>query len=149
MTGDRAAQLRDAFDRGFALPHAAGSGARVELLRLRVGDAAFAVALVEVASLHVDLDVVALPAADPALRGVAAIRGAVVAVYDLRALLGVAAAAHPRWVVISRGGDGFAFDGFAGHVRVAALPPSGGAVVLDGRPHPLIELATLRGRKER
>ena len=133
----RASELRDAFDRGFAAAPAADGGARHELLRIELAGEPYALALADLSSLHVDLEIVAVPARTPALLGVIALRGAIVPVFDLRRLLGLAATRPPRWLVVV-GANAFAFDQFIGHFSVAELPP-GRVVHHEGRLHPLVD----------
>ncbi|MEO8844933.1 MAG: chemotaxis protein CheW [Kofleriaceae bacterium] len=137
----RADELRAAFDRGFAEAPAVVAGAGYELLRIELGGEPYVVPLADVMSLHVDLRIVAVPATVPTLLGVIALRGAIVAVYDLRALLGLATTRAPRWIVLANGA-GFAFDGFAGHVRVDDVVVRG-VVELAGRLHPIVDLKGL------
>jgi chemotaxis signal transduction protein len=136
---DRASELRAAFDRGFAEAPVVEAGGGLELLRIELAGEPYAVALSAISSIHVDLRIVDVPATAPALLGVIALRGAILAVYDLRALLGLATARAPRWLVISNG-VGFAFDGFTGHVRVPDARDANGVVEVSGRLHPIIDL---------
>lgn len=116
---DRAAELRQSFDRSFALEPAAHATAWEDLLALGVGPAHFAVRLAEVAGLTACREVTALPEAPPELLGLAGLRGALVPVYDLAALLGLVATA-PRWLALATGGKvALAFDAVEGHHRVS------------------------------
>jgi hypothetical protein len=140
MAGDSAAALGDAFDRGFAAPPRATATGEVELLRVQVGGRPFVLAVADISSIHAGLRITPLPAAaGSAALGVVSIRGVIVPVYDLRAVLGIAADTAPRWIAVA-GSNGYAFDALDGFVRVPARPVAGGAVVFDGRPHPLVEL---------
>jgi chemotaxis signal transduction protein len=152
----RAIELRDAFDRGFALAERPAEPAYRDFLNARVGGAPVAIPLGDVASLHADLAITPLPARAPELLGVAAIRAAIVSIYDLGVALGIAPAiAGPgarRWVVVVRGGAaGFAFEAHDGHARVAdhaiALATRRGHVCgqfkLDGEPRPIVDLAAV------
>ncbi|MEO6772905.1 MAG: chemotaxis protein CheW [Kofleriaceae bacterium] len=134
---NRARQLREAFDRGFAAAPATAPELRHELLRIEVGGAPYAIVLADLASLHVDLEIVPVPARSPALLGVIALRGAIVPVFDLSVMLGVAARRPPRWLAIA-GANAFAFDHVAGHCSVAELP-AGRVIQHDGRAHPLVD----------
>jgi chemotaxis signal transduction protein len=134
----RADELREAFDRGFAEAPAVVSGAGYELLRIELAGEPYVVPLADVTSLHVDLRIVPVPATAPTLLGVIALRGAILAVYDLRALLGLATARSARWIVVANG-VGFAFDGFAGHLRVDDVSVRG-VVEFEGRLHPIVDL---------
>jgi hypothetical protein len=133
----RASELREAFDRGFAAAPAAEPGWRHELLRIELGGEPYAIVLADLASLHVDLEIVPVPTRAPALLGVIAVRGAIVPVFDLRRLLGIAATRPPRWLAIA-GANAFAFDHVAGHCFVAELPP-GRVIEHAGRNLPLVD----------
>lgn len=133
----RASELRDAFDRGFAEAPAPSAAARHELLRIELAGEPYAIALADIASLHIDQKIVPVPAHTPALLGVIAMRGAIVPVYDLRLLLGVAATRPPRWLAIA-GANAFAFDHVVGHFSVTELPP-GRVIQHAGRMHPLVD----------
>jgi len=144
----RAEELRAAFDGGFADAPAGERRAAIELLRVELAGEPHALALAELSSIHVDPRITAVPATAPALIGVIAVRGAIVPVYDLRALLGLATTRAPRWVVIAQG-LAFAFDAFTGHLAVAEVPVRGdarlvrGVVEHEGRNHPIIDLAAV------
>ena len=140
-TDERALAMRAAFDAAFAAPPEAPPGATEAYLRVRVGGEPYAIALAEVAALHVDLHVVPVPSPAPELLGVAAVRAAIFPIYDLRRILGLPATAAPRWVLLARGGAAFACDGFDGH---AEAPAGAGQVVsLGDRSHPIVSLASL------
>jgi chemotaxis signal transduction protein len=71
--------------------------------------------------LATDKKIVPLPSRRPELIGVVGIRGSLLPVYSLAALLGYRT--HPvssRWLALSRGGEpvGFAFEEFEGFVGV-------------------------------
>lgn len=133
----RASELRDAFDRGFAAAPAIDKGTRHELLRIELAGEPYALALADLSSLHVDLEIVPVPARTPALLGVIALRGSIVPVFDLRLLLGLAATRPARWVAVV-GASAFAFDQFSGHISVAELPATR-VVHHEGRLHPLVD----------
>jgi chemotaxis signal transduction protein len=114
----RAAQLRDAFDRGFAAPVTPATAAQRDVLQIRLAGEPFAIALDQVASLHVDVKIVDVPALSRELLGIIAVRAHVVPAYDLRGVLGLDRALPPRWLVVARdAAAAFAFDGFDGLVR--------------------------------
>ena len=77
-----------------------------------------ALRLADVSSFHADLAIPPLPARDPALLGVALVRGALVPVFDAARRLGKPAAVSPRWVAVVRG-RGLAFAEFLGHARAS------------------------------
>jgi purine-binding chemotaxis protein CheW len=159
---DRAEELRLAFDRSFAAPHRTEMVDDVELLAVRAGGTAYAIRLAAVSGLFADRTVTPLPGPVPELLGVAAFRGAVVAVYDLGALLGHTAhqsgiaTAQPRWLVLDTGTPpvGLAFDALDGHVRapagaIAAAADGGFAAVLDGNlVRPVIDVPEIRASIE-
>jgi chemotaxis signal transduction protein len=148
----RAIELRDAFDRGFAAAARPPEPAHSDFLCIRVGGEPSAIPLGDIASLHVDLRVVAVPTHAPELLGVAAIRAAVVPIYALSAAFGIPGTGVPRWTVLVRGGSaGFAFAGFDGHARIpdasiAVATQRGhlrGRFSLGGQPHSIIDLASV------
>ncbi len=138
---DRIEDLRAAFARGFAEAPAAGAQAEVELLRIRLAGESYVCLLAEISGLHADLAIVPMPSPSRALLGIAAVRSALVPVYDLRVALGLPAGERPRWLVIGRAAPtlAFAFDAFDGYCRAGV----GGNVVIDGRHHQLLDLAAL------
>ena len=136
---DRASDLRAAFDASFSRAPAEPAPGAVELLRIQVGTDVYAVAMSEIAAVYVDRHVCAVPSPVPALLGLVAVRAAIVPLYDLRAILGIAAPAAPRWCLVARAATAaFAFDAFEGLVRV---PPA--QVRAEPR---LISLAALAAR---
>ncbi|MDC8758556.1 chemotaxis protein CheW [Janthinobacterium fluminis] len=144
--------LRRQFDDGFAQAPAALAAAPLALLAIRAGDCAYALRLAQIAGLHADRHITALPGALPALLGVSGFRGQVAPVYDLAALLGHERAAAPRWLVLVRGPQplALAFDAFENHFTAAAeqIMPAGAArpwATVEGElgARPLIELPAL------
>ncbi|MGE3547439.1 MAG: chemotaxis protein CheW, partial [Kofleriaceae bacterium] len=110
-------ELRRAFDRDFA--RAAGAPtAGEDVLAIQCGGDPYAIRLAEVAGLHAHLTIEPVPSPVRELTGVAALRGALVPIYDLAALLGYPAC-NGRWSVVAGGRSmGFAFDRFESHARV-------------------------------
>lgn len=143
----RADELRAAFDRGFAEAPAGDKRAALELLRIELAGEPHAIALADISSIHVDPKITAVPATAPELIGVIAVRGAIVPVYDLRALLGLATTRAARWIVIAHGAA-FAFDAFLGHLAVAELTVRG-VVEHAGRNHPIIDLAAVSAARRK
>jgi purine-binding chemotaxis protein CheW len=155
----RVNELHDAFDRGFASPPPPPEPAHSDFLCIEIAGEPSAIRLAEIVSLHADLRIVALPTRAPELLGVAAIRAAIVPIYDLGIALGAAGKAAARWTVLLRGGTvGFAFAGYDGHARIAdraIASPAGSAAGaprgyvrgqfnLDGQPRSVIDLAAVR-----
>jgi len=115
----RVATLRAEFDTAFAAASQDGPGARQDFLAVRAGGEAYVLPLRELAGFYADKQWRRLPGSASALLGIAGFRGVLAPVYDLALLLGHAAAASPRWVVLGRGevAYGLAFDTLEGHVR--------------------------------
>jgi purine-binding chemotaxis protein CheW len=116
---DRAAELRDAFDRSFALVARPPAGAAESLLRIRVGADPYILRLGGLSGLFADKKITRLPSPVSQLLGIAGFRGAVLPIYDLGMLLGTAKAAAPRWMVVTAAARiGLAFDGFDGYLSI-------------------------------
>jgi purine-binding chemotaxis protein CheW len=131
---ERAAELRQAFDHGFAEPPGLGRAAREALLAVRVDTQRFAIRLSEISGLFADKKVTPVPGSHAALRGIAGFRGAIVPVYDLQVLLGHTATsgtAAPRWLVVAAAAPvALAFTVFDQQIRAAheaILPHPSGA----------------------
>jgi len=151
-------ELRQGFDRAFAEELTGASDAGVNLLAIRVGRDAHAVRLSDVAALEVRCAVTPVPSEHPELLGIAGLRGAVVAVFDLAALIG-ASGGEASWVLLAKGAPvAFAFAGFEGVLNVresdlARTQTARGARVRDvvwreGQPLPVIDVAGLVGDLE-
>jgi chemotaxis signal transduction protein len=127
----RAEEMRAAFDAAFAEALAAPTPPHIDLLCFELGGQVRAVRLSDVASLHADLAIVPLPSRSPALLGMAAVRSALVPIFDAGLLAGASAMTKPRYVIVT-GTIGLAFDAFRGHVKARDL-----------RDHALLDLAAL------
>jgi chemotaxis signal transduction protein len=118
----KAGELRNTFDRARSLPFLSSVVERIEnLLAIRVSGDAFAIRLSEISGLATDRKIVAFPSPIPELLGVAAIRGRLVPVYSLAALLGYSAhSSQGRWLVLCGIEEpvGLAINDFEGYVRV-------------------------------
>lgn len=129
------AALRADFDQSFARPTDSEQPASLRVLMLRAGDMRCALALDEVATLGRCPPLTPVPTPVAALRGLGSMRGVIVGVYDLAALLGQGAAAEASWIVALRRDPSLAiaFDALEGQHRspAAALiaPPP------DAPPH--------------
>lgn len=122
LTGSRAGQLRDQFDRSFAEPVRRRDVEYVELLAVQAGGSPYALRLSQTSGLYPDRPVTPLPGPLGALLGVAGFGGTIVPVYDLAALLGHPVPARPRWLVRAAGEPplAVAFHELDGHIRVPA-----------------------------
>jgi chemotaxis signal transduction protein len=118
----QAVKLRNAFDRARASPVSSGAVEQIEnLLAIRVSGDAFAIRLSEISGLSTDKKIVAFPSPIPELLGLAGIRGRLVPVYSLAALLGYSASADQgRWLALCGAEEpvGLAITDFEGHLRV-------------------------------
>ncbi len=122
-TGQRAAELRRAFDQAFAAPPALAKPETVGLLLVRVSADPYALRVTDLSSLVSRRKVAPLPSGRPELLGVAGIRGALVPVYGLGVLLGYPPVAHDcPWLALSGSPDpvALAFEELEGFVRVEA-----------------------------
>lgn len=155
-----AEQMRAAFDRGFAEPPPPDAEEAANYLGIRVGAAAYAVALGEIGAVFADKRIAPLPSRAPELLGVAGVRGEIVPVFGLAALLGMPAGEdRSRWLMLAAGGRaGFAFDALDGHLRipVSAVTPTSSArgfiqanAVIAGEPRPIVSIASLMEHLER
>jgi purine-binding chemotaxis protein CheW len=117
---DRARALREAFDRSFADAPRLAQVALEHIIAIRVAGSPYAVRLAEISGLFADRPITPLPGPVPELLGLAGLRAMMVPVYDLGALLGLARADKPRWLVLARGSAplGLAFERFERHLRL-------------------------------
>ena len=154
----RAADLREAFDRGFAAPPPPAAPAQLDLLAIRCADHGFALPLSDVLAVYTERKIVAVPSPVPELIGLAGVRGLVAPVYDLRSLLGYGRGPAPRWLALVRAPEPFAvgFELFEQHLRLPLAdvfhgtadaqgphPFARGSVRLASGPRPLIDLTVL------
>jgi chemotaxis signal transduction protein len=116
-----AAGLRRHFDESFAAPAASMTQPLEDFLAIRVGSDPYAFRLSEIAGLHAGVKIVPVPSPAVQLLGIVGIRGMMVPIYDLAALLRYPPSVNPRWFVIARAPQpvGFAFGAFESHLQVA------------------------------
>lgn len=149
----RVDELRRAFDEAFTREVAAPEPS-VALLAIEVGGEAMTVAVADVASVQRLANVRALPGAPRELLGLAGLRGRVLPVYDLGALLGRASEASTlRWIVcVGAPMVGLAFAQLEGQRRIPqreiSPPPPGarfarGVVRVDGALRTLVDLPSV------
>lgn len=136
---NRAARMRHAFDQAFAVAPPSAPPPQDAVLAIQVNGQGYAMRLSAVAGLFADRAITPLGAAPAGLLGLAGFRGSVVAVWDLRRLLGHSESkAPPRWLAVVAGVPlALAFDEYEGLLRV---PREEGAF-RDGRP--LVDVALL------
>ena len=135
MASRSVADMRREFDNTFAAPPAGPSEDRESLLTLRVAGEAFAVRTVQVTGVAKRGCIMPIPTRVPGLLGISALRGALIPVYDLAALLGLpAAASKGSWLILTNRETpvGLLFDDFEGRVEIerACLYESGSSISL-------------------
>jgi chemotaxis signal transduction protein len=146
--------LRQGFDRAFSEPVADAVVETLEVLDIRVGREHFALRVSEIAALEADRTITAVPSDHPELLGIAGVRGSVVAVFDLAALLDLPRVDASRWLVLAKGAPlALAFSEFIGQraltpdaVARAAADQAGRVRELirqDGAAVPLIHVPAL------
>jgi chemotaxis signal transduction protein len=116
----RVGELKRMFDQTFAeAPRSDAESPEGDLLAVSVGGDPYAIRLSEVAGLLSDRKVTWLPGSAIELIGLMGVRGALVPVYDLGALLGYSRAAVPHWFLIAAAVHvALAIDRFDGYLRV-------------------------------
>jgi chemotaxis signal transduction protein len=143
---DRAALLRAEFDRAFAAAPVAANQTGERLLIVGVGGDRLLLRLRDIAGLFADCRIVAVPRAHAALLGITGLRGAILPVYALGAVLGYPPAESvPRWLVTAAAAPlAFAFTHFDRHIEVARdqIVPRGDA----DRAHGHLREAAMVGR---
>lgn len=150
-----AAQLREAFDRSFADPEPPPPPAPEPILCIRIGGDPWAIRRGNIRRLVVDRRIVLLPSTSPSMLGVLGLRGELVPVHSLRALLGYQPGPPSRWVMLAASDVpmGLAFDAFEGHLRLRAeelespaAPPRPhvrAVIAADGMPRGVLDLGSI------
>lgn len=117
-----AEELRRAFYGAFAAPSEERRLDLEPLLTLRIGSAAYAVRVLDIAGFATARRIVPLGSPLPAMLGLAAVRGSLFPVYSLEALLGDQATSEPpQWFLLCGHADpvALAFAHFEGHVLLS------------------------------
>jgi hypothetical protein len=151
--------LRKDFDHSFAQARVSVRGGGEHVLAIRVGRDPYALRLTQVAVFGADRPITPVPSNCPELLGVAGLRGAMVSVYDLAALLGQERADAPRWIASYAGSAlAFAFNALDGQAQVhaedvarpvlGATAAVGDVVHVVGAARPIIDLPSLARRLE-
>jgi purine-binding chemotaxis protein CheW len=136
-----AANLGRAFDLAFVertsveAPRGEVASQLVGLLGLRVAGDRYGVPIADIVGLLPKQTIVALPSAVPELLGIAGVRGGLMPVYSLGALLGYRGVAEtcPWIIVVGAERIGLAFETFEGYLRVSSAEI---AVERDAGPRP-------------
>jgi purine-binding chemotaxis protein CheW len=121
IEGNKAAQLRAAFDHTFALPPSLASPEFEDLLTIRVAGDPYAIRLCDIAEIVTDRGIVPVPAVTPDLLGLAGIRGGIVPVFGLSSILGYDPdPGSPRWMILCGSEEpiALAFSEFEGYLRL-------------------------------
>ena len=119
--GNKADQLRQAFDHTFALAPSTASLELEDLLTIRVAGDPYAIRLLDITEIVTGHGVVSVPAVTPYLLGLAGIRGGIVPVFDLSLLLGYGPdPGSPRWMILCGYEEpiALAFSNFEGYLRL-------------------------------
>jgi len=135
-------ELRDSFDSSFSRPPPPQQEPGEALLRLRVGGTPLAVRLGHLSGLHLMPRLVQLPDSPASLLGVVGLRGQLIAVHDLAALLNLQTGETPRWLLLAGGTRrvGLAASGFEGQLRATREQMSPGGASAS---HPLLSASVL------
>jgi chemotaxis signal transduction protein len=155
----RLSQLKHVFDSSFGAALATRSEQMEDLLAIGIASHPFALRARELSGVCVERSITPVPSSPPELVGLAAVRGELVAVYDLAALLGYPRTDNPRFLALGRSRSlAFAFDTLDGHISVAraSISPTDGAreawfvemVREPDRTRPILELAVLTASLE-
>jgi purine-binding chemotaxis protein CheW len=154
----RLAPLRQGFDAGFAEAPAAEAAAGEAVLTLRLRGEPFALRLSAIGGLAKGRRVVRLPQSPPGFAGFSSLRGRLLPVWDLAALLGLSPAGDAPWQALAAGPTPWAlaferFDGCLTLDQGGFHPYAGGGPAAafarqaawgpDG-PRPVLELALLQ-----
>ncbi|XXT24881.1 chemotaxis protein CheW [Sorangium sp. So ce429] len=171
LLADRLAELQRAFDASFAAPAEARPEEPARGLAIRAGDRRLVARVDELAAVEPCRPIVPLAGGPPGLLGLVGLRGRLVAVYDLAALVGGrpragVAGPAPRWLLVCAEHPeiALAIDELEGHARFscAEVHPDDGAeqgehvreaVDVDGAPRGLLRVpavaATVLRRAQR
>ncbi len=117
----RVAEARASFDAAFASSPEEAGAASIGLLAIRVGKDGYAIRMTDLSDVHAARKVVPLPGTRPELLGLAGIRGRLVPVYSLAALLGQAETQAWTWVAIcgTEQPIGLTFDALDGYLEAS------------------------------
>lgn len=120
---EKVAELRHSFDETWAAPFSEATEELPDsLLSIRVSGDAYAIKVSEIVGLVTGRKIVSVPAPIPELLGLAGIRGTLVPVYSLKAILGYGSDdEQPRWLALCGTEECFAvaFHEFEGYLRIA------------------------------
>ena len=142
----RLIDLRESFDRSFSEPELERAAATLALLSIRVGRERYAVRLSDIGAIEADRTITPVPSEHSDLLGIAGVRGAVVAVFDLATLLDLPRSEGPRWLVLAKGAPlAFAFGAFEGQFVVSAAAVASAEAGRAGRVRDVVRRAASDG----
>lgn len=153
-------RLRREFDERFEHSRDASYESPAAYLLVQIGDALHAVSATAVRGIEPCPAITQVPTSVPALRGLAAVRGVVLGIYDLCELLGASQSGRDGsgWILVCRDGEtGLLVDAIAGWIRArtdslrsdpsARTGASIAAVLeLDGEQYPVIDVGAVMKR---
>lgn len=117
---DRAAELRQQFDRSFAAPLPGDAPPTTDFIAIGLGAEMLAMRVSEIDALRANTTIVPVPCPVPEFMGLAGFRGKLTPVYDLAALLGYPPTTG-RWLaLVENRSVAFAFDSYREHFRIEA-----------------------------
>jgi chemotaxis signal transduction protein len=134
----RLRSFREAFDQAFAAAPITTIAAFEDVLAIRIAGDAYALRVRDMKGLVASRKIVPLPSRKPELLGVAGIRGSLVAVYSLAALLGYGADSRaPSWFALAGASEpiGLGFEEFEGFLRVPSADVHAAQAAERSRPH--------------
>jgi chemotaxis signal transduction protein len=135
---ERLLGFRHAFDHAFAVAPVTTRGTFEDLLAIRVAGDPYALRVRDITGLVVSRKIVPLPSRRSELLGIAGIRGSLVAVYSLAALLGYAVdSKSTAWLALAGAPPpvGLAFEEFEGFLRVRSGDVYAAPSAEGTRPH--------------
>jgi chemotaxis signal transduction protein len=117
---NRLAGLRSAFDRTFQLPYQLKTKDVEPMIAFRTAGTALAVRVQHITGVMKRTVILPVPSIVPELLGVAAVRGGLVPVFNLAALLELPPSGEPQWFMLMNRQMPvvFAFDGLEGRIEV-------------------------------
>jgi chemotaxis signal transduction protein len=135
-TTKRVHELRTTFDSAFAAAPRTQDSVRQDLIAITLGGGFYALELGDVAGIYSNRKITRIPSHAAGLLGVAGFRGAILPVYDLAVLIGLAPLEKPRWLAVAaKDGVAVAFDAFEGHLRAAPEDIAANESAEDGGGH--------------
>ena len=121
IVDNMATQLRQTFDRTFAVPPSLASTQIEDLLTISVKGHPYAIRLLDIAEIVTGREIVSVPSVTPDLLGIAGIRGGIVPVFGLSSILGYGPDPEsPRWMILCGSEEpiALAFSNFEGYLRL-------------------------------